>query len=390
MSDPRNQTPAPGKHEAPGGSRRRWWPWASVVLALVVVGVGGGLIGAAIASPNSSSNGSSNGSSAGSSAGNAAASTTASCQVTSVANQVLPSVVTISARGSGGGGTGSGEVIRSDGYILTNNHVISIAANGGSVEVLYSDGTSAPATIVGRDVMTDLAVLKVTPPSHGLKVIALGSSSSVEVGQPVVALGAPLGLSGTVTSGIVSALDRTVEVPAEDNKNALLVSAVQTDAAINPGNSGGALVNCAGQLIGVPTAGATVPTEGGGSSAGNIGIGFAIPVDIAKAISDEIITTGQVTHAYFGLQTVPIPASAAAEAGVSGGLYVQGVVAGGPSASAGLRAGDVITEINGAPATSNVQLQELTLTKKPGDQVTLTYVRGGNTNKATVALGTAP
>ena len=382
MSDQRNQAPAPGKHEAPGGSRRHWWLWASGVVALVVVGVGGGLIGAAIASPNSSSNASST--------GNAAATTTSSCQVTSVANEVLPSVVTISARGSGGGGTGSGEVIRSDGYILTNNHVISIAANGGSVEVLYSDGTSAPATIVGRDVMTDLAVLKVTPPSHGLKVIALGSSSSVEVGQPVVALGAPLGLSGTVTSGIVSALDRTVEVPAEDNKNALLVSAVQTDAAINPGNSGGALVNCAGQLIGVPSAGATVPTEGGGSSAGNIGIGFAIPVDIAKAISDEIIATGTVTHAFFGLQTVPIPESAAAEAGVSGGLYVAGVVPGGPAASAGLREGDVITEIDGAPATSNVQLQELTLTKKPGEQVSLTYVRDGNTNKATVTLGTAP
>ena len=381
MSDQRNQAPAPGKHEAPGGSRH-WWLWASGVVALVVVGVGGGLIGAAIASPNSSSNAPST--------GNAAATTTSACQVTSVANDVLPSVVTISARGSGGGGTGSGEVIRSDGYILTNNHVISIAANGGSVEVLYSDGTSAPATIVGRDVMTDLAVLKVTPPSHGLKVIALGSSSSVEVGQPVVALGAPLGLSGTVTSGIVSALDRTVEVPAEDNKNALLVSAVQTDAAINPGNSGGALVNCAGQLIGVPSAGATVPTEGGGSSAGNIGIGFAIPVDIAKAISDEIIATGTVTHAYFGLQTVPIPEAAAAEAGVSGGLYVAGVVPGGPAASAGLREGDVITEIDGAPATSNVQLQELTLTKKPGEQVSLTYVRDGNTNKATVTLGTSP
>src|SRR6516225_5479953 len=151
MSDQRNQAPAPGKHEAPGGSRH-WWLWASGVVALVVVGVGGGLIGAAIASPNSSSNASST--------GNAAATTTSACQVTSVANEVLPSVVTISARGSGGGGAGSGEVIRSDGYILTNNHVISIAANGGSVEVLYSDGTSAPAMIVGRDVMTDLAVIK--------------------------------------------------------------------------------------------------------------------------------------------------------------------------------------------------------------------------------------
>ena len=385
MSDQRDRVPAKGRHEGPGEPRRRWWPWAPLVLGFVVVGVGGGLIGAAIASPNSSA------STSGTTSGNAAAggSSAAVCNATSVADKVLPSVVTISARGSGGGGTGSGEVIRSGGYILTNNHVIAIAANGGSVEVLFSDGSSQPATIVGRDVMTDLAVLKVQN-TQGLRPIALGSSSSVEVGQPVVALGAPLGLSNSVTSGIVSALDRTVEVPAEENKNALLVSAVQTDAAINPGNSGGALVNCADQLVGVPSAGATVPTEGGGSSAGYIGIGFAIPVDIAKTISDEIIATGHVTHSFFGLATVPVPPAAAAEAGVPGGLYVQRVVPGGPSASAGIREGDVITEIDGQPATSNVQLQELTLTKKPGDSVTLTYVRDGKTNKATVTLGTQP
>ena len=305
MSDQRDRVPARGRHEGPEQPRRRWWPWAPLIIGFIVVGVGGGLIGAAIASPNSSSSASSTGNTAASGASSAAV-----CNATSVADKVLPSVVTISARGTGGGGTGSGEVIKSDGYILTNNHVIAIAANGGSVEVLFSDGTSQPATIVGRDVQTDLAVLKVQD-TQGLKPIALGSSSTVEVGQPVVALGAPLGLSGTVTSGIVSALDRTVEVPAEDNKNALLVSAVQTDVAINPGNSGGALVNCADQLIGVPSAGATVPTENGGSSAGNIGIGFAIPVDIAKTISNEIIATGTVTHAFFGLQTVPIPEAAA-------------------------------------------------------------------------------
>jgi putative serine protease PepD len=346
-----------------------------------VVAVGGGLIGAAVASPDSTSSGSSD--------GTAAASTTASCDVTTVANDVLPSVVTISARGPGGAGTGSGEVIKSEGYILTNNHVIAVAATGGSVEVLFSDGTSVPATIVGRDAQTDLAVLKVQP-VKGMKTIALGSSGSLRVGQPVVALGAPLGLSGTVTSGIVSALDRTVEVPAEGDKSALLVSAVQTDAAINPGNSGGALVNCSGQLVGVPSAGATVPTESGGSSAGNIGIGFAIPVDLAKTISNEIIATGHVTHAFFGLQTVPIPQTAAAQAGISGGLYVAGVVTGGPAARAGLRPDDVITAINGQPATSNVQLQELTLTKKPGDTVTMDYVRDGKQGKATVTLGTQP
>ena len=185
-------------------------------------------------------------------------------------------------------------------------------------------------------------------------------------------------------------MDRTVEVPAEDDRSALLVSALQTDAAINPGNSGGALVNCSGDLIGVPTAGATVPNPDGGSSAGNVGLGFAIPVSIAKTISDELISNGRATHSYFGVQTLPIPADAAAQAGLKGGLFVAGVVAGGPAAKAGLQQGDVITEIDGQTATTNVQLQELTLTKKPGDTVTIGYVRNGASGKATVTLGTQP
>jgi putative serine protease PepD len=352
-------------------SDRRWRPWAVLAGTLAVVGC-------------------SSAPAANLSASNAANSSAAACQVTTVANDVLPSVVTIAASGpAGGGGTGSGEVIKSDGYILTNNHVIAGAAQGGSVDVLFSDGTSAPATIVGRDVLTDLAVLKVSG-VRGLKAISLGSSGSVRVGEPVVAIGAPLGLSGTVTSGIVSALDRTVEVPAENDRSALLVSAVQTDAAINPGNSGGALVNCEGQLIGVPTAGASVPSPTGGASAGSVGLGFAIPVDIAKTISSEIIDTGRATHSFFGLQTLPIPASAAAQAGVKEGLFVAGVVAGGPAAAAGLRQGDVITSIDGRPATSNVALQELTLTKSPGDRVTVDYVRDGRSGSATVTLAAQP
>jgi putative serine protease PepD len=316
-------------------------------------------------------------------------STAAACAVTPVANQVVPSVVTIAATGPDGSGTGSGEVIRSDGYILTNNHVISIAAaSGGSVEVQFSDGQSSPATITGRDPQTDLAVLKIQT-SRKLKVIAL-STSSLQVGQPVVAIGAPLGLSGTVTSGIVSALNRTVEVPGDNDKLALLVSAVQTDAAINPGNSGGALVNCEGQLVGVPTAGAQVPSPSGQSGGGSIGLGFAIPVDLAKSIADEIISTGKVTHAYFGLQTVPIPPAAAAQAGVPEGLFVQAVSAGGPAARAGLRPNDVVTKVDGQPATSNVQLQELTLTKKPGDTVPITYERNGQSATATVTLIAQP
>ena len=356
-----------------GIAHRRWLPWLVVPVAA----------GAALA--GCSSSGSSSGSS-----GSTSASSDVGCAVTSVADKVLPSVVTIAAAGAAGAGTGSGEVIKSDGYILTNNHVIAIAVNGGKVEVTFSDGTTVPATIVGRDVLTDLAVLKVAQ-SDNLKVIGLGSSDSVQVGQPVVAIGAPLGLSGTVTSGIVSAMDRTVEVPAEDDHTALLVSALQTDAAINPGNSGGALVNCSGDLIGVPTAGATVPSPEGGSSAGNVGLGFAIPVSIAQTISNELIANGRATHSYFGVQTLPIPADAAAQAGLKGGLFVAGVVPGGPAAKAGLQQGDVITEIDGQTATTNVQLQELTLTKQPGDTVTIGYARdGAKGKKATVTLGAQP
>jgi putative serine protease PepD len=355
---------------------RRCIPGAAAGGALILAGVLGGCTGTTTTTSTSSSTA-------------AASSVASACSVTNVADQVIPSVVTIAAQGSAGAGTGSGEVIRSDGYILTNNHVISVAANGGRVEVLFADGTTAPATITGRDPLTDLAVLKVQS-SRQLKVIQFGSSGSVHVGEPVVAIGAPLGLSGTVTSGIVSALDRTVQVPGENDRSALLVSAVQTDAAINPGNSGGALVNCSGQLIGVPTAGASVPSSSGESSGGNIGLGFAIPVDLAKSVSDEIISTGRVTHAFFGVQTVPIPPEAAAQAGVSEGLFVAGVVANGPAARAGLREGDVITSIDGKPATSNIQLQELTLTKEPGDTVSIGYQRDGKSGTATVTLIAQP
>lgn len=357
--------------------RRAWGPGV-LAGAVAVAGVGGGLIGAAVASPNSPA-----------APGGNAAGSAAACQVTPVASQVLPSVVTIAATGPAGGGKGSGEVIRPDGYVLTNNHVIAEAAHGGTVEVLFSDGETAPATIVGRDPLTDLAVLKVRT-GRGLKAITLGSSESVRVGEPVVALGAPLGLSGTVTSGIVSALDRTVQVPAENDSSALLVSAVQTDAAINPGNSGGALVNCGGKLIGVPTAGATVPSPSGEPSAGSVGLGFAIPVDVAKTISDQIIADGRATHAFFGLSTTPIPEASAAEAGVTGGLFVASVVGGGPAERAGLRERDVITSVEGHPAVSNVQLQELTLTRKPGDRVTVDYVRDGHAASTKITLGTQP
>jgi putative serine protease PepD len=343
--------------------------WLSLGAAIVLALVCGIVIGAALKSSGSS--------------------TQHVCATNSVATHALPSVVTISATGPSGSGTGSGEVIRSDGYILTNNHVISVAANGGAVRVLFDDGVTEDATITGRDPQTDLAVLKV-PTSEHLVVIPIGSSASLKVGQPVVALGAPLGLSSTVTSGIVSALDRTVQVPGESNRHALLVSAVQTDAAINPGNSGGALVDCDARLIGVPTAGATVPSPNGPPSGGSIGLGFAIPVDLAKTISNELINTGTVTHAYFGLDTVPITEAAATRSGVPQGLYVSAVAPSGPSARAGIRASDVITTIDHEPATSNLQLEAITLTKKPGDTVQLGYARNGQAAETTVTLGAQP
>jgi putative serine protease PepD len=352
-------------------------------------GPGRWLVGVALGGALAVAGCSGNTSSSASTAANSDNPAISACAVTSVANKVIPSVVTIAVTGQSGSGTGSGEVIRSDGYILTNNHVISAAVGGGSVQVQFSDGQAETATIVGRDPQTDIAVLKVAS-SAKLKVIALGSSASVQVGQPVVVIGAPLGLSGTVTSGIVSALNRTVQVPGENDSSALLVAAVQTDAAINPGNSGGSMVNCAGQLIGVPSAGATVPSSSGESSGGSIGLGFAIPVDLARSIADEIIATGKVTHAFIGVQTVQIPPAAAAQAGVPQGLLVEGVSAGSPAASAGLQANDIITTIDGQPATSNVQLQELTLTKKPGDAVSIGYDRAGQAAKATVTLAAQP
>jgi putative serine protease PepD len=311
------------------------------------------------------------------------------CPATTVANDTLPAVVTIEARGASGGGTGSGEVIRSDGYILTNNHVISVAANGGSLQVLFSNGVAVPATITGRDPATDLAVIKVSE-SKSLTVIPFADSNQVKVGEPVVVLGAPLGLTSTVTSGIVSALGRNIEVAGDNGNNALLVGAIQTDAAINPGNSGGAMTNCSGDLIGVPSAGATVPNSSGEASAGSVGLGFAIPSNLAMSVSDEIISTGQVTHSFFGISVAPIPPAAAAHAGTSEGLYVVAVTPGGPAASAGLRVGDIITMIDGAPATDPNQLFALTLTKRPGDTVSITYVRNGRSTTTTVTLGSQP
>jgi putative serine protease PepD len=332
-----------------------------VVLAALVGGVVGGVVGGLVVrytwKPSSTSATPTGGS--------------AACPAAAVADEALPSVVTVRASHGQHGGSGSGVVIRPGGYVLTNNHVISVAANGGRVTILRNDDETTDATIVGRDPLTDLAVIKASDSAH-MPPITVGKSGSLEVGQPVVALGSPLGLTSTVTAGIVSSLNRYVRVPSESG-TAHLVGAIQTDASINPGNSGGALVDCQARLVGINTASAAVPNAG----AGSIGLGFAIPVDLAGAIADELIAHRTVTRPGFGMQVQPIR---------GGGLFVETVAAGGPADHAGLRPGDVISEVDGEAADSVDALVVRTLKMEAGDVVQLTFVRHGASHTAKLRL----
>jgi putative serine protease PepD len=363
--------------------RFAWWSRKNGILLAGGVGIAvvGGLIGGLIV--HATGNGDS-----GSQAVNRAIATT-ECPAISVANSVGPMVVTIHVTSGSSASNGSGSVIRDDGYILTNDHVIASGAEGGSIDVLFSDGETNPAKVVGRTPALDLAVLKVDAGTK-LPTIVIGSSEAVQVGQPVVALGAPLGLSGTVTRGIVSALGREITLPAAGGTVAQIPGAIQTDASINPGNSGGALVDCAGHLVGVNTAISTVPNAAGQPGGGSVGIGFAIPIDLAQLVANQLIENGQFAPPYFGASTIPITAAVAKQFGAPAGLYVAAVSSGGPAANAGLMIGDVITEVDGKPATGPDSVYLATLTKKPGDQVRITYVRAGKSAQTTVTLAAQP
>lgn len=343
---------------------------AAVALALVA-GLAGGWIGSLLTRPATT-----------------AAALSGSCNATDVARGVLPGVVTVSIRNGEASGVGSGVIVRKEGYIMTNNHVIAAAADGGTIDVLFSDGNSSEVELVGRDPKSDLAVLKMSA-DKALPTVELGKSADVRVGQPVVALGAPLGLSSTVTAGIVSALGRNVPVPSDDDSTAILVGAIQTDASINPGNSGGALVDCSGKLIGINTAIATIPNDLQVAS-GSVGIGFAVPIDLAARITDQLIETGTVAYPFFGVNAVPVPPQAAEAFGVPNGLYLQAVLPGGPAAEAGLQPSDIVTLLDKQPATSMAVLQEVTLARKAGDTVKVTYYRDGKTSSTTITLGTLP
>jgi putative serine protease PepD len=375
-TEPAGQTTPDGSD----GPRQRPLSRGVLVAGIAVAALVGGVVGGVVVK---ATDGDSTSSSSASTTP-AASSQPAMCQASAVADKALPSVVTIAANNGRSGGTGSGEIIQEGGYILTNNHVIAVAADGGTISVLYSDGKSSAATLVGRDPLTDLAVIKAADGAAGLPLIPLGDSATLLVGQPVVALGAPLGLSSTVTSGIVSALDRYLPVPGDNGETAHLVGAIQTDAAINPGNSGGALVNCSGVLVGVNSAIATVPNAAGQAGGGSVGLGFAIPVNLAKPISDEIIATGTVTHYTVGMQVQAMPPSVAEKAGLPRGLYVESVTPGGPAASAGIKEGDVVTEVNGEAAVSAEQLTVAEIQAKAGQTISVTYSSAGQTMTATL------
>ena len=358
----------------PSGSpaAKPWLVWTVAGALALVLGLGGGWLGGRLGAPTGSG-------------WHTSAGAAGSCDAISVANRVLPTIVTINVTGSSSG-VGSGEIVRKDGHIVTNDHVIAAGTGaGGRIVVTFSNGQQYPATIVGRDIASDISVLKIDA-GEKLPTIATTDSDAVAVGQPVVALGAPLGLSSTVTAGIVSALGRTSMVPADAEHPAVIVGGIQTDAAINPGNSGGALVDCQGRMIGVNTAIATVPNAEGTAGGGSVGIGFAVPSNRAMSIANDLIGHGSVQHPDFGLVTTPVSAAAAQALGGTAGLYVNEVTEGGPAARAGLRPGDVITQINGSAAVQPDALYMFARTARTGDTVRIAYLRAGEATTATVTL----
>jgi putative serine protease PepD len=308
--------------------------------------------------------------------------------VEQVAAKVVPSVVKLETAMGRQSEEGSGIILSPDGLILTNNHVVSAGAKGGQLggesatTVTFNDGRTAPFTVVGTDPSSDIAVVRAQGVS-GLTPIAIGSSSNLKVGQDVVAVGSPLGLEGTVTSGIISALNRPVAAGGDAGDQNSVLDAIQTDAAINPGNSGGALVNMNGELVGINSAIASLgDTSGPQAQSGNIGLGFAIPADQAKRIADELIQTGTATHASLGVQV-------GNDATVNGAKIME-IVSGGAAAQAGLPSGAVVTKLDDRVIGSADALVAAVRSKAPGDTVTLTYSDPSGASKTVqVTLGQA-
>jgi len=351
--------------------------------------------------------------------------------ITAVAAKASPSIVTINATTSSEAGTGSGIILTSDGYVVTNNHVVTLDGESADpkIQVETNDGRLLAAKVVGTDPTDDLAVIKLQNVT-GLQPASFADSSKLNVGDMAVAIGAPLGLSGTVTNGIVSALNRSITVqssaaptggdssdgdgsgsgsgsspfnfwnfgdgtqsqsqtPSTTATATISLAVIQTDAAINPGNSGGALLDSDGKVIGIncaiASAGDTSDTSG---QSGSIGVGFAIPSNIALRIADDIIKNGSATHGLFGAEIEDVTSDGSATTSKTVGAKIHSVTAGGAAAAAGLKAGDIVTNFNGIPITNATDLTAQVRALQGGTKASVTYVRNGQSTKVSLTLGT--
>jgi putative serine protease PepD len=367
--------PAPPPRPPQKRSRAGALTAGALAIAVVSAGVGGGV---ALVANNDNST-------AGGTQITAAPSVPAASlpagSVEQVAAKVVPSVVKLETDMGRASEEGSGIILSSDGLILTNNHVVEAAKGGPETTITFADGRTTRFTVVGTDTSSDIAVVKADGVSD-LTPITLGSSANLKVGQDVVAIGSPLGLEGTVTTGIISALNRPVAAGGDIRNQNTVLDAIQTDAAINPGNSGGALVNMNGELVGVNSAIATLGGDSADPQSGSIGLGFAIPIDQAKRIADELIQNGNASHASLGVQV-------GNDAATHGAKIVE-VTGGGAAAAAGLPSGVVVTKVDDRIIGSADALVAAVRSKAPGDKVTLTYLDpAGKPQTVQVTLGKA-
>ena len=312
---------------------------------------------------------------------------------TDVAAAVSPAVVTIQTQGASSGGIGSGVIYDAQGDIVTNYHVIASVLGGGQIQVTLADGRLYSAKVVGHDKTTDLAVIRLDNPPSNLTVARFASSANLEVGAPVMAIGAPLGLSNTVTTGIVSAVNRPVEVSVDEDSSSqdstqassdlVVTNAIQIDASINPGNSGGPLFDATGAVIGINSSIKSLSSSSDGQ-AGSIGLGFAIPSDLVVSIADQLIASGSASHGLLGVTVRSATTTIGADTYV--GAEVQDVSAGSGASAAGIRAGDVIVKVEGQEVSSAKQLIGYVRRYKAGDTITMTIVRNGQTQDVSVRI----
>ncbi|MFC8434694.1 S1C family serine protease [Streptomyces sp. NPDC057253] len=373
------QQPAPKPSNGRGGLVA-----AILVAALVAGGLGGGL-GYTLAKNND--NGSSTTVSASDSGGSVKRD---AGTVAGVAQRALPSTVTIEAESTNGeGGTGTGFVFDTQGHIVTNNHVVADAVDGGKLTATFPNGKKYDAEVVGHAQGYDVAVIKLKNAPSDLKPLTLGNSDQVAVGDSTIAIGAPFGLSNTVTTGIISAKNRPVASSDGSGSNASYMSALQTDASINPGNSGGPLLDAQGNVIGINSAIQSTSSGGlgGTSQSGSIGLGFAIPINQAKYVAQQLIRTGKPVYAKIGASVSLEDSSGGAKITTEGAGGSAPVEAGGPAAKAGLKPGDVITRLDDSVIDSGPTLIGEIWTHKPGDKVKITYERDGKTHTVDLTLG---